>query len=332
MSASDLAGELRVLREAAGLVALPGRGVIEVTGSERVRWLDGMVSQDVKAAAARGPGAGAYALVLTQKGRIVADLHLLALEDALWLELERAAIPGVQAHLDRYIIADDVTLRDASEEIARLAVEGPRAAEAVSDALDGGAGPEPEGFVEARLGGATVRVAAWGFLGEHGRQVFAPAAEAANVEAALLEAGAGAGLAPVGEEAFHVRRVEVGTPWPGHELDESVLPAEARLERAVSTTKGCYTGQEVVARLRSRGRRNHLLVGLRFEGPAPSPGAALEAEGRKAGEVTSVAEPPESGPIGLGFVKAELAEPGTRLALEGGAAVRVCPLPFDDAA
>lgn len=325
---AGLAEELRILREGAGLALLPGRGVIEVRGSERVRWLDGMLSQDVRAAAARGAGAGGYALVLTQKGRIVADVHLLVHEDCVWLELERAAIPALTEHLERYIIADDVALHDLSPKWVRLALEGPRA-DAAGEAWSQVSPAEPEDFVAVTREGVRAWMAAWGFLGPSGRQLFVPAEAAREVREAVLAAGADVGLASVGQEAFHLRRIEVGTPWLGRELDESVLPAEARLERAVSTTKACYTGQEVVARLRSRNRRNHLLVGLRFDAPAPEPGAALEAEGRRVGEVTSVGRPPGAEPIGLGFVRAEWAEPGVALTLEGGRAARICALPLD---
>ena len=325
---TDLAGELRALREGAGLLELPGRGVLEVRGSERVRWLDGMLSQDVRAVAARGVGAGGYALALTQKGRIVADVHLLVHEECIWLELERAAIPALTAHLERYIIADDVELRDVSAELTRFALEGPRAAQAVETLLETSP-EEPEGFVPVQPGGLQAWLATWGLLGPSGRQLFASSSSAQELRETLLDAGAEVGLVPVREEAFHLRRIEVGIPWLGRELDESVLPAEARLERAVSTTKACYTGQEVVARLRSRNRRNHLLVGLRFEEPAPEPGAGLQAEGRRAGEVTSVARPPSGEPIGLGFVRAELAEPGVTLSLQGGRAARVCAIPLD---
>lgn len=178
------------------------------------------------------------------------------------------------------------------------------------------------------IAGVPVRVAAYGFTGEEGFQLFAPASAEASVHEALLRAGDPMGAVEGDAALLELLRVEAGTPWLGRELDETVLPAEARLERAVSTTKGCYTGQEVVARLRTRGRVNHLLVGLRpASGDAPAAGTELRADGRRVGEVTSAVRSPRFGPIALGFVRAECAEPGTGLAWEAGR-VRVEALPF----
>ncbi len=154
-------------------------------------------------------------------------------------------------------------------------------------------------------------------------QLFVPRAGLAAVAAALAAAGA------VRADAAELERlrVEAGTPWPGRELDESVLPAEARLdERAVAVQKGCYTGQEVVARMRSRGRVGHLLVGLRLAREV-APKTALEGEHGSVGAVTSVVRSERFGAIGLGFVKAELARPGVSLTA-GGVAAEVAELPF----
>jgi len=126
---------------------------------------------------------------------------------------------------------------------------------------------------------------------------------------------------------LEILRIESGTPRQGFELSEDVLPAEARLDAAISATKGCYVGQEIVARLRSRGQVNHLLVGLRFEGRLPERGARLSAGGKRTGEITSVAWSPQSGPIGLGFVRREHSEPGTEVDVDGQRAI-VTALPF----
>jgi folate-binding protein YgfZ len=316
---SDVARELAAVREGAGLFHLPGRGVLEVGGSDRVRWLDGMISADVKSLA---PGSGAPGLLLTRQGRIVADLHVLAREEALWLELEGGALPAVEEQLGRYVVADDVTLADRRAELARLALEGPRAAALLAAA--GAAALAPHAWREGRIAGATVVVAAYGFTGLAGFQLFAPAAEAEAVAAALSAAGA----TPASPDTLECLRIAAGVPWLGRELDESVLPAEARLEAAVSTTKGCYTGQEVVTRMRTRGRVGHLLVGLRFEGEAlPARGAEIEGATGRIGQVTSSVLSPEAGAIGLGFVRAEEATPGARVRVAGTPA-RIASLPL----
>jgi folate-binding protein YgfZ len=275
-----------------------------------------MISADVKSLL---PGSGAPGLLLTRQGRVVADLHVLARADALWLELEAAALPAVVAQLSRFIVADDVTLTDRRAELARLALEGPRAAE-----LLGVSGLAPHAWREVRLAGASVLAAAWGFTGMVGFQLVAPAGEAEAVATALVAAGA----SPASRDTLECLRIAAGVPWLGRELDESVLPAEARLEAAISTTKGCYTGQEVVTRMRTRGRVGHLLVGLRFEGEAlPGRGAPIEGEAGPIGQVTSSVRSPEAGAIGLGFVRAEDAVPGAVVRV-AGAPARIAELPL----
>jgi folate-binding protein YgfZ len=314
-------------RAAAALFELPERGVIAVDGADRVRWLDGMVSGDVKALDAAGPRSGCHALVLTREGRIVAEVRVLARAERLLLELERAALPGTLAHLGRYVVADDVRLADASDAFARLALEGPAAADVLAAALGAPLALADEAVAEVALGGARLLAASWSLSGLPGVQLLPAAADAAAVRDTLLAAGRGRGVAPAGPEVLELLRVEHGVPRFGRELTADVLPAEARLDRAVSETKGCYTGQEVVTRMRSRGRVSHLLVGLRFDAEGAAAGAELRAGGRAVGSVTSVAASPRFGPIGLGFVRAADAAPGSELAA-GAVRARVAALPF----
>jgi len=307
--------------EGAALFRLPTRGVIEVAGADRVRWLDGMISADVKSLA---DGAGAWGLLLTRQGRVVADLHVLARAESLWLELEGAGVATVIARLSAYVVADDVTLVDRSAELSRLALEGPRAAEILAAVAGEPIALAEHAWREVEIGGARTSVAAYGFTGLPAFQLFGPVGAAGAVAKALLEAGAREAPA----ETLERLRIEAGTPWLGRELDESVLPAEARLDAAISTTKGCYTGQEVVTRMRSRGRVGHLLMGLRFEGEAlPERGAAIEAASGRVGQLTSSVRSPEQGAIGLGFVRAEAAEPGARVRVAGVEA-RLVELPI----
>lgn len=332
MSADSLAARSDAVRRGAGLFPLPKRGVIQVTGSERIRWLDGMLTNDVLALEARGPGAGCHALLLTPQGRIVVDLHVLLAADSVWLELERDAIPTVIERLERFLIADDVSLRDGTDTTVRLALEGPRAAEVLAAC----AGREREpGFSEhawqdVQIGDVPVRVAGWAFTSGPGLQLFAPPDRRESLVAALHRAGKPCGLVDGDAALLELLRIEAGTPWLGSELDESVLPAEVRLDRAVSDTKGCYTGQEVVARMRSRDRVRSLLVGLCLEGgDLPEPGAKIEVDGRPVGELTSAVRSPRFGAIALGFVRREHAEPGTRVRV-AGADAQVSSLPFDE--
>lgn len=322
-------------REGAGLFATP-RGLISIAGRDRVRWLNGMISGDVTLLAEGPERSGCYALLLTPKGGIVADLHVLFGEECLRLDVDVSATAEVIARLARYVVADDVTLEDVSAQVERLALEGPDAARLLARA--GATQLEalrPDAWLATRIGETPVHVAAWGVSGEPAFQLYVPAGGSSAVRAALAGAAARASLpfALAGPEALEVLRVEAGVPRQGLELDEDVLPAEARLtERAVSLTKGCYTGQEIVARVESRGRVNHLLVGLAFEASSalPAAGTALRDGDKRVGEVTSVALSQRCGPIGLGYVRRPLDVPGTELQLEAveGGLVRVSALPF----
>ena len=314
-------------REHAALFDMTGlRGLVEVTGEDRVRWLDGMISGDVNHLEESGDGAGCYATLLTNRGAIIADLHVAKRGECFVLESLASEIPRIVEALDRLLIADDVTLTDQSGESVTLGLEG-RAAREILASAAGDDVPAPEQWGALRVGEMDVEVAAFGWSGEPAYQLRVAETDRAAVEAAL-DAAAGGTLARGDEAALEILRIEAGVPALGRELDEEVLPPEARLERAIATDKGCYVGQEIVARLRARGQVNHLLVGLDLDvAEAPVEGTELTGGERKTGELTSVAISPRAGTIALGYVRREHAEPGTELTLDGGRA-RVVALPF----
>lgn len=342
MTAPTGAGErAAAARRGAGLFVPADRGLLAVSGADRVRWLDGMVSNRI---ADRAPGpdrSGCYALLLTPQARIVADLHVLVRPDEIWLETRRAQLPGVRARLERYVIADDVALADRSDGVARLALEGPRAPEVLGRAAGEMPRLAPDCAVDVEVGGVPVCAGAWGVSGEPAFQILVPLRSPGDAEAvreALRAAGRGLGLVDADEDALEVLRVEAGVPRLGAELSEEVLPAEAGLVgRAVSLDKGCYTGQEIVARMDSRGRAGHHLVGLAFDaGPGgddgrptslPAPGAEIAVDGRRLGELTSACRSALAGPIGLGYVRHGHEAAGTVVAV-GGTPARVAALPF----
>mgnify|MGYP006139901315 FL=1 len=319
---------VQAARVSAVLFEGTARGVIEVSGSDRVRWLDGMISGDVGKLEAADNGAGCYATLLTNRGAIVADLHVGRLGERFWLESTRSEIPRISMALDRFIIADDVNLVDRSEEFAVWGLEGPLAGQILSAAIGGGKDlPAGDYWDEVNIAGADVVVGAFGWSGESAYQLWvAPGAK--EVVAEALDAASGSPLIRGSQAALEVLRVEAGIPALGSELDEEVLPPEARLERAIATDKGCYVGQEIVARLRARGQVNHLLVGLKFEADTKaSVGVALSSGGKSTGEVTTLVESPDLGRIALGYVRRDHAEPGTVVDFEGGHGT-VAALPF----
>jgi len=310
------------VRRCGGWFRLVERGVLAVSGADRRRWLNGMLTNDVARLHPGASASGCYALLLTSQGRIVADLHVLAVGEEFWLECERRFIPKVKAQLARYIVADAVELADRSAELLRYAVEGARAPELLR-ALNPAA-PELAADACASFEVATVPyvVAAFGFSGAPAFQFFVPAEHAVSFELEISRAAGTLQFLRARPEALEILRIESGSPRLGYELGEEVLPPEAHLERALSTTKGCYTGQEVVARLASRGQVKHELVGLQFpSGELPDLPCSLEVEGRRVGELTSATHSLRLGAIALAFVRREFAQPGSMLTAGGRAAV-----------
>jgi folate-binding protein YgfZ len=318
------------IRRGAGWFALPERGLLCVRGADRVRWTNGMVSNDVASLAPGPDRSGCHALLLTAQGRIVADLHVLAREDELWLELAGDVLLDVAKRLERYVIADDVRLSDESAHWRRFALEGPRGSELLARAAGAPIAIARDSGVDVVIAGAPAVACAWGWSGETAYQLFVPATASETVERAIAAAASEGELETGDAETLEVLRIEAGTPRQGRELDEDVLPAEAGLVgRAVSTTKGCYTGQEIVARMESRGSASHRLVGLRCDAADADPppvGAAVQADGQTIGAVTSACRS-SIGAIALGYLRSAHAAPGTAVDISGVRA-HVAALPF----
>jgi len=312
---SAAADRADAVRRGAGLFALEQRGVVHVGGGDALRWLNGMITADVAALEPDAECAHAHALLLTPIGRIIAELHVVARPDGFWLELQRDVLGEVMARLEKYVIADDVSLRDVSDAWRRLGLEGPEA-DAILEAT------------RPALHAAGAVTARFGWSGERSVQLFVPAAAFESVRSSLSEAGRERSLVDADAETLEVLRIESGTPRQGAELDEEVLPPEARLDDCISATKGCYTGQEVIARIASRGQVKHLLVGLRLEASElPPPGTPIQVDGRRVGEVTSAAHSNPAGAIAMGYVQRPHDLPDTAVDV-GGRAARVAALPF----
>lgn len=322
------AAEVVATRRAAGLFELPFRALVEVAGEDRVRWLDGMLSNDITRLVPGPERSGCRALALTRKGRIVADLRVWLRPDALWLETDAAAVPGLLEHLGGLVVADDVQLRSPDPQRRLLALEGPAAREV----LEGAAGRRVElgagAVADLEIAGTPLVVAAYGETGEPAFRIAVPSNASGAAADGLVAAGRRAGLVTGSAEALEILRIEAGTPRYGAELGPDVLPAEVGLEAAIAFAKGCYTGQEIVARVASRGQVRRLLTGLRLEGGrAPARGTPVAADGVQVGEVTSGCVSPTCGTIGLAFVRVPHAAPGTGLRV-GGRSARTAALPI----
>lgn len=313
-SAVPEATEYAALTEGCALVDRSERGKLAFAGPEAAEFLDGQVTNAV---AALAPGTGCYAALLTNKGKMLADMRLLRVDaDTVLLDCERPALQAVFDVLRRALVGWKAELRKRTLQEACLSLVGPRA-RAVAGAEDMPAAEHAHRA--AAIGGAQVRVA----VTDLGLDVLCAAEDASAVRAALLAAGA----VEVAEAAAEVVRVESGRPRHGVDLDETVIPEEAGLnDRAVSFTKGCYVGQETVARLHYKGRPNRHLRGLRLSAPA-APGTPLRLGDREVGQLTSVVVSPRFGPIGLALVRREAA-PGTTLDAGDGVGAEVVELPF----
>lgn len=318
---AETATGVRALTEAWALADRSFVDTLELRGEDRVRFLNGLVTCDV---AAHTPGGGAYGFVTNHQGRILADVAVLALPDRLLLELPPGADPRIAEHMGKYIVADRVEVA-APEAGAGLLAAGPAAAERLS-ALLGELPPEsPWAHAELDVDGSRILAVRHPRLGVPGLALRGDAEALAALAERLLE-----GDDPprrVGPDALETVRVEAGIPRYGIDFGEDHFPQETGVEEAVSYTKGCYLGQEVVARIHYRGKVNRILRGLRFEaGEPPAVGTPLLLDGRPVGTVGSaVASPRAGGLIGLAILHRRGAEPGTRLDLEGGGAVVTQP-------
>lgn len=342
---ADASAEMvRAIRAGAGIFRRPDLGLLEVAGGDRRRWLQGMLSNDVEALEPAPGASGCAAALLNHRAGVIAALQVVCRPEVFWLEGELRALEAARTRMQAFIVADDVEVRDPSPEIAVLGLEGPKAGEWLAGAF-GVEAPERDEVVRALFGAGEVVIAGWGSAGAGGFRLYCERAVVDAVVAALRGAAAPEAWIEGDPGAREILRIEAGLPAAGSELGEDCLPDEARLEHTISETKGCYTGQEIVARLRSRGRVNHRLVGLRFaDGDTTEVGGALYAmpsaaadeakpgdRGKRIGEVTSRCTSPDFGAIGLGFVRRECAEPETPLATASGVA-EVAELPFFEGA
>jgi tRNA-modifying protein YgfZ len=265
------------LRNRAAWLDLSARGKIKLTGEDRARLLHAMTTNHIQQLT---PGTGCYAFFLNDKGRVLADANVLCRPDYFLLDVEPETRQPLYQHLDRFIIVDDVTLEDVTDTTATIAIEGPEAA----SVLEGAGAPIPEAdYSSADWGDALV--ARINSTGSSGFFIFAPASE----KPALISRLEAAGAVPADAEAARVVRLEHGKPRYGEDISERFLAQEANQPQALNFSKGCYLGQEIVERVRSRGQIHRVLKPLTLDTKEPpAPGTKLE----DATEITSSAYSP----------------------------------------
>jgi aminomethyltransferase len=297
------------------------RALFSLAGRDRVRWLNGMVTNNVRDLAA---GHGVYAFVLNTQGHIQGDLYAFNRGESLVLDIERSQVETLLPVLRRYIIMDKVEVEDLSSKTAVIGMAGPKCREMLADL--GFALPEFEVLRFSDVMGRDMPITV--VRGDNpcvdNYEIWVPAGQLEAVWHALVEAGAVAAEA----ETLDSFRILSGIPKFGHDIRERVLPQETGQERALNFTKGCYIGQEIVERIRSRGSVHRTFVGFEVEGAAPSPGTKLQFEGKDVGEITSVTVSPlKQKRLALGFIRREVMESG-RTFSAGEATVKPVSLPF----
>jgi tRNA-modifying protein YgfZ len=293
------------LRESAAWIDLSGRGKIRVLGEDRARLLHAMTTNDVQSLSS---GEGCYAFFLNAQGRILGDANIFCRDDYFLLDTEPETRSKLFEHIDRYIIADDVTLEDATAHLATIAIEGPQA----SAVLERLGAPVPEADF-ATQGWGNRMVARVNSTGAGGFFIFLPTEEKADLVAALNLAEAP--QATAGEA--RTIRIEHGRPRYGEEITERYLVQETEQLQAVHFSKGCYLGQEIVERVRSRALIHRVLRRLEIdlpEGAPPAAGSKLKAGEAPAGEIASAVFSPALGKvIAIAYVRTAFAEPGTEI-------------------
>jgi folate-binding protein YgfZ len=309
----ELDAQYRQLREECGVLDRSERGKFLLRGVEAAEYLQGQLTNDIEDLE---PGEGCYAALLDRKGHMQSDMRVLRIAgEKIWVDVEALALDAVRRHLEMYKIGREVEIEDVTSERAILSLIGPRSAEIA------GSPPLPEYACE-ELAVAGIECIAVGTSA--GIDLICADDETDRLRTILAEAGA----VEVGADAAEILRIEAGTPRFGAEMDSATMPAEAGIvEAAVNFEKGCYIGQETVARLHYRGKPNRHLRGLRLSAPA-EPGATLLAGKKEVGQLGGSCVSPVRGPIALAILRRE-AGPGAELAVgEDGVTAQVVDLPF----
>jgi len=328
---ADFDSEYRTICHAVALVDANYRALFSLGGPDRQRYLNAVLSSNVRDLK---PGQGTVGLLLNPQGHILAEIETFADADRILASSHAMVRERTFATLDKFIIMDDVTLEDLTASTGTLDLLGPRSTELISELANVDISAMPElSHVEANLGSIPCRIVRRTFADRPSATLIAPRERLNPLWQSLLTGVRAMGGAPAGLEAVNSIRLESGIAWFGHDFDDKNIPHEAGVERShISYEKGCYTGQEIVERVRSRGHANRRLAGLQFlDAKAPVPGTKLlvpgDPGGKEAGHVTSAGFSPLLGrPMGLGYVRREHSAVGTRLDA-AGTATEVISLP-----
>ena len=331
MTISD---QYQALKKTAAVGAVSTTAAIGVSGKDRASYLQGLLTNDIPALA---PGTGCYAAWLTAQGRMLTDMHVFESGDMILLDVPVAEQSNTLQRLDQFLFGEDVQLIDLSAALTAVWIHGPAAPAMLERVLSGvgssdaAAGTTLSSWTAYRnaravFGDAAVVIARVDQLGVPGFCVYIEPPQALQLKTALIGEGAG----ELEAEAIEAARIEAGYPVFGRDMTDTTIPLEAGIEhRAISLTKGCYVGQEVIIRVlhRGHGRVVKRLVGLRIDGAVPGSATMILAGEKEIGVVTSAVKSPRLGTIALGYVHRDFTAPGTAVSANGTPAV-VSDLPF----
>jgi folate-binding protein YgfZ len=309
----------------AGLIDLSSRGRLRVSGSEATMFLNGLITNDMKTLAENRWMPAAFPTV---QGRLIGAVRVVRLKDAFVIDTDAESHEAVLKTVSRFTLAGDFHVKDLTSETALLSVQGKRAVEVVEKVLKTSVSDLPrDGVLETNCQNTPVTIIRATHTAEDGFDILIDSTQGAQLRQALIDADAQV----VSPDVFEVLRIEAGIARFGHDVDETNVVTETNLDDAVSYTKGCYVGQEIIVRIKHRGHVAKKLTGLRFQTEKRiEPGTIIKSsDGKEIGKLTSTAFSPKlEATIGLGYVRYEFLNPGTTVVIEPEIQATTAELPF----
>jgi folate-binding protein YgfZ len=322
---SEVRSEFGALLSGAGVYDLSSKAKIALTGGDRMRWLNGMVTNNIRDLAV---GRGVYAFLLNPQGHILGDLYAYNRGESLIIDTDQTQSETLLATFDHYIIMDDVEVANVSDKVTAVGIAGPKSLEVLRAAGFTLPELEPLQFVDVTWQGVVVTIVRADNASVRTYEAWLSPHQVTLLRDALKKAGA----TPVNTASLELLRIAAGIPRYGQDIRERDLPQETEQQRAVHFSKGCYIGQEIVERIRSRGNVHRKFTGFEVQGALPAVGTKIQADGRDVGEITSVASLPVADReclVALGYIRREIATPGKQFQI-GDTQLSVAALPFSD--
>jgi folate-binding protein YgfZ len=320
---SDANAGFETVRAGCAVYDLDSRAKVALTGHDRVRWLNGMITNKIRDLE---PGAGVYGFVLNPQGRVLGDLYAYNRGEALLIDTDQAQLQNILTIFDRYIIMDDVEVANLAEELTTVGIAGPKTLEILSTAEIHLPELAPLRSANVPWNGITITAVRSDNSALESYEFWLPPENAASLREALVNAGG----TRVGPATLELVRIACGIPRYGQDIRERDLPQETEQLRALHFSKGCYVGQEIVERIRSRGSVHRKFTGFKVHGPLPHPGAKIVVDDKEVGEITSSAILPIAGgerAVALGYIRREVEKPGKELNVSD-AKLTIAGVPF----